>query len=81
MNNLMLEATRLTRERRLTEATALIQRILQGETEQLNEQQYDLLVGSILPVKSGVKTWDRTLKTNSCGGCKTSPTPFLITQS
>jgi hypothetical protein len=37
MNNLMLEATRLTRERRLTEATALIQRILQGETEQLNE--------------------------------------------
>jgi hypothetical protein len=36
MNNLMLEATRLTRERRLTEATALFQRMLQGETGQLN---------------------------------------------
>ncbi len=36
MNNLMLEATHLTRASRLTEATALIQRILQGETEQPN---------------------------------------------
>jgi Esterase PHB depolymerase len=36
MNNLMIEATRLTRASRLTEATALIQRMLQGETEQPN---------------------------------------------
>jgi poly(hydroxyalkanoate) depolymerase family esterase len=36
MNNLLLEATRLTRASRLTEATAVIQRMLQGETGQLN---------------------------------------------
>src|SRR6476659_10049127 len=36
MNNLLLEATRLTRASRLTEATAVIQRMLQGGTGQLN---------------------------------------------
>jgi hypothetical protein len=36
MNNLLLEATRLTRASRLTEATAVIQRMLQGESRQLN---------------------------------------------
>jgi poly(hydroxyalkanoate) depolymerase family esterase len=33
MNDMMLEATRLTRANRLVEATALIQRMLRGETE------------------------------------------------
>ena len=33
MNDMMLEATRLTRANRLIEATALIQRMLQGETD------------------------------------------------
>jgi poly(hydroxyalkanoate) depolymerase family esterase len=33
MNDMMLEATRLTRASRLIEATALIQRMLQGETD------------------------------------------------
>src|SRR5271169_3289565 len=33
MNNMMLEATRLTRANRLIEATALIQRMLQGEAD------------------------------------------------
>jgi poly(hydroxyalkanoate) depolymerase family esterase len=33
MNNVMLEATRLTRASRVIEATALIQRMLRGETE------------------------------------------------
>jgi poly(hydroxyalkanoate) depolymerase family esterase len=33
MNDMMLQATRLTRENRLIEATALIQRMLRGETE------------------------------------------------
>ena len=33
MNDIMLQATRLTRENRLIEATALIQRMLRGETE------------------------------------------------
>ena len=33
MNGMMLEATRLTRANRLVEATALIQRMLRGETE------------------------------------------------
>ena len=33
---LLLEATRLTRASRLTEATTVIQRMLQGETGQLN---------------------------------------------
>jgi hypothetical protein len=79
MNNLLLEATRLTRASRLTEATAVIQRMLQGETGQLNASATQFAVGSILLMKSGVKT--RTLKTDSCGDCKTSPTPFLITQS
>ena len=31
--NIMLEATRLTRARRLTDATALLQRMLRGETK------------------------------------------------
>jgi len=33
MNDMMLEATRLTRANRLVEATALIQRMLRGESE------------------------------------------------
>lgn len=33
MNDMMLEATRLTRASRLIEATALIQRMLRGETD------------------------------------------------
>ena len=33
MNEMMLEATRLTRSNRLSEATALIQRMLRGDTE------------------------------------------------
>ena len=33
MNDMMLEATRLTRANRLIEATALIQRMLQGEID------------------------------------------------
>ena len=33
MNDMMLEATRLTRANRLIEATALIQRMLRGETD------------------------------------------------
>jgi hypothetical protein len=33
MNDMMLEATRLTRATRLVEATALIQRMLRGERE------------------------------------------------
>jgi hypothetical protein len=33
MNDMMLQATRLTRESRLIEATALIQRMLKGETD------------------------------------------------
>ena len=33
MNDMMLEATRLTRANRLVEATALIQRMLRGETD------------------------------------------------
>jgi len=36
MNNLLLEATRLTRASRLTEATAVIQRMLHGGTGQLS---------------------------------------------
>ena len=80
MNNLLLEATRLTRASRLTEATAVIQRMLQGGTGQLNASATQFAVGSILLMKSGVKTSDRMLKSNSSGGCKTSPIPFLITQ-
>ena len=33
MNDMMLQATRLTRANRLIEATALIQRMLRGETD------------------------------------------------
>jgi hypothetical protein len=33
MNDMMLQATRLTRANRLVEATALIQRMLRGETD------------------------------------------------
>jgi len=33
MNDMMLQATRLTRENRLVEATALIQRMLRGEID------------------------------------------------
>ena len=33
MNEMMLQATRLTRANRLNEATALIQRMLRGETD------------------------------------------------
>ena len=32
MNDMMLQATLLTRQSRLTEATALLQRMLRGET-------------------------------------------------